>query len=56
MKISKNSNNKAGTNKSQGNWNFTKSSKILAKFSFTGYNQTQRLKVKQFIPNKEKTS
>lgn len=36
MKISKNSNNKAGTNKSQGNWNFTKCSKILAKFSFTG--------------------
>ena len=36
MKISKNSNNKTGTNKSQGDWNFTKCSKILAKLSFTG--------------------
>lgn len=43
MNISKDSHNKAGTNKRQANWNFTKSSKIVAKFSFPGYKQIQKL-------------
>lgn len=52
MNISKHSNNKAGTNKRQANWNFAKSSKIIAKFSFTGYKQTQKLIQKWTIYSK----
>lgn len=58
MNISKDSHNKAATNKRQANWNFTKRNKNCGEIFLHRLQENTKTysKVKQFIPNTKKTS